>query len=505
MLNIKIHKKTGLSKRIFNSIRTRMIIIFVLSTVLMALTSLFILVTSGNLIDRMGEMFSANVSLKEFVAQMDEINVHITHYLATGYSDSQLSYYINRDALSNKAQTMYDPSAGIIGEDDLIFKDIAFMVDSYLKETDAAMNAKRFSIADEYIPRYAEANRIAGYIKKYADRLNLNKVGKNTKLYIGMAEDLRMINLFHIILLVSVIALNLLVISNMTFKITKPIIKLAGSAGDISRGNFYTDDIEAPSFDELSIMANAFNGMKHSLRDYIAALHDKADTESQLLEQQIENLKIQSLLADAQMRALQMQINPHFLFNTLNAGVQLAMLEGAGRTSDFLGDLADMFRYNIKSIDRKVKIKDEIDSVRAYGNLFHVRFGDTIQFQYNIDCSLLDIFVPPLIIQPLVENATIHGIGDMERGGVVTVSLEKGEGVSLIIIEDNGVGISKEKQKAVLSAPPVDSEKSGHTTGIGIYNVMQRLRLFFGINDVIEIQSQPGKGTRIILKIPYTQ
>jgi two-component system sensor histidine kinase YesM len=283
---------------------------------------------------------------------------------------------------------------------------------------------------------------------------------------------------------------------------TKPIIKLAHSAEEMSKGNFDADDVVVHSEDELSVMANAFNTMKHSIRKYINELHNKADTESMLLEQQIENLKIHSLLADAEMKALQMQINPHFLFNTLNAGVQLATLEGAERTSNFLDDIAKIFRYNVKSLDRKVKIKDEIDTVRAYSNLFHVRFGDIIRFDYNIDCSLLDIDVPPLIIQPLVENAAIHGIGEKELGGEIYISLERGEKSAYISVQDNGVGMSEDTVQKILGCHRFESEKSGHTTGIGLYNVVQRLRLFFDCEDVIAVESEPGKGTKVTLVIP---
>jgi two-component system sensor histidine kinase YesM len=136
------------------------------------------------------------------------------------------------------------------------------------------------------------------------------------------------------------------------------------------------------------------------------------------------------------------------------------------------------------------------------GDLFHVRFGDIIRFDFNIDCSLLDITVPPLIIQPLVENATIHGFENKETGGVVRVSLEQSGDGACIVVEDNGVGMSEETRRRILNLDPFESEKSGHTTGIGIDNVVQRLRLFFGVDDVVSIRSEIGKGTSIILKIP---
>lgn len=494
--------KRYLQKKFLRSIRTKMIAVFVMTTVLTGITTLFIIRTSENLIQKMDDMFSANVQIEEFVTCMDNVNSHLNNYLVTDDSDSVLNYHKQKDIFSAKAQSMFDESRGVYTEDDLIYKDILYMVESYLNEADAAVEARRMNDADEYIARYVEANRIMGYIKKYADRLNLSNLDVNTRQYLGMSDDLNMLLTTNIILIAAVIVLNLVVIFYVTYNLTSPIKKLAHSAEEMSKGNFDADDVEVFSQDEISVMAGAFNAMKHSIKEYINELHDKADTEAKLFEQQIENLEMQALLDDAELKALQMQINPHFLFNTLNAGMQLAMIEGADRTSGFLDDIAKIFRYNVKSLSRVVKIKEEIDMVRAYSNLFRIRFGDTIQFEYDIDCSLLDIEVPPLIIQPFVENATIHGFGNLEEGGVLKISLTRRNGSACIGIEDNGEGMSQKTIDKILSCHRFQSEKSGHTTGIGIYNVIQRLKLFFNVDDVIEINSKRGEGTSIYLKIP---
>jgi CHASE3 domain sensor protein len=374
--------------RMFNSIKSRIIAVFVLTMILASAMSIFILGLSSNIIEKMDDMFAANVEIEKFLGDMYNVNTNLTNYLVTSDSDSLLNYYKYKDIFSEKARSMFYELRGIYSQNDLIYKDIAYMVDSYFSETEAAVKAKRTDNADEYIARYAEANKITGYIRTYTDRLNLSILNINTTQYLGMSENLNKLRTANLVLIISVILLNVLVIFYLTYNMTKPIIKLAHSAEEMSKGNFDADDVEVHSQDELSIMANAFNAMKHSIRNYISELHNKADTESQLLEQQIENLRMQSLLVDAEMKALQMQINPHFLFNTLNAGVQLAMIEGADRTSDFLDNMAKIFRYNVKSLDRKVKLKDEIDTVRAYEDLFFVRFGDIMKFEYSIDHSI---------------------------------------------------------------------------------------------------------------------
>ena len=488
--------------RIFNSIKTKIIVIFVLTMFLTSASGIFILGLSSNIIEKMDDMFAGNVEIDKFLNDLYDVNTNLTNYLVTSDSDSLINYYRYKDIFSEKTKSMFSEIHGIYSQNDLIYKDIAYMVDSYFNEAEAAVEAKRTDNADNYIARYTEANRITGYIRTYTDRLNLNILNTNTTQYLGMSENLNKLRTANLVLIVSVILLNVLVISYLTYNMTKPIIKLAHSAEEMSKGNFDTDDVEVYSQDELSIMANAFNAMKQSIRNYISELQSKADTESQLLEQQIENLRIQSLLVDAEMKALQMQINPHFLFNTLNAGVQLAMIEGADRTSTFLDNMSMIFRYNVKSLDRKVRIRDEIDTIKAYEDLFIVRFGDIMRFEYNIDQSLLDIDVPPLIIQPLVENATIHGIGNMERGGIINISISKDDTVIRICVQDNGAGMSEETRQKVLDCQRFENDVSGNMTGIGIYNVVQRLKLFFRCEDVIEVESAQGKGTKVILKIP---
>ena len=177
-------------------------------------------------------------------------------------------------------------------------------------------------------------------------------------------------------------------------------------------------------------------------------------------------------------------------------------MEGADRTSAFLDSMAKILRYNVKSLDRIVRIEDEIDTIKAYEDLFMVRFGDAIRFEYDIDPDLLDIKVPPLIIQPLVENATIHGIGHLESGGVIKISLEKRGDAVRIGVEDNGAGMDEETRQKILKCQSPDCNETGHTTGIGIYNVVQRLRLFFSCEDVVDVESAPGRGTKVVLKIP---
>ncbi len=491
-----------LRKKLFGSIKTKMLSTFLVTSFLTSMTAIFILIVLNQLTANMNDMFSDNIEIKEFLTTMQEVDSNLTKYLVTDDSDSVLNYFKAKDLLLEQATNMYDETLGIYSEDALIYKDIFHMVESYIEETDAAVKGRQLDDADEYIERYGEADKIAIYIKSFADKVNLSHLDENTQQYSGMSKDLNKLLITNIILIASVISINVILILYLTYNITKPVIKLAQSAEEIAKGNFETEDVEVFSDDEISIMGNAFNAMKHSIKDYIYELHDKSETESKLMEQQIENLKMQYLLDDAELKALQAQINPHFLFNTLNAGMQLAMMEDANKTSEFLDDLAKIFRYNVRNVDRVVRIKDEIEMITSYANLFKVRFGNHIEFYYDIDESLLEYNVPPLIIQPLLENATIHGIGDKEEGGSITTTIKKHGDRINISVHDDGVGIDEETRKLILQCSEFEDTNSWHTTGIGISNVIQRLNLFFSIDNVIDIESAAEKGTTVTLKIP---
>ncbi|GMQ65089.1 sensor histidine kinase [Vallitalea maricola] len=287
---------------------------------------------------------------------------------------------------------------------------------------------------------------------------------------------------------------------------TEPIIKLSHNAEEIAKGNFDIDEVIVSTEDEIKVMAVAFNKMKSNIKEYIKKLRNTAEMEAKLMDQELQNLKMKNLLDNAELQALQSQINPHFLFNTLNAGVQLAMMEGADTTSSFLENMSALFRYNIKKLDNPVTLKEEIENIKSYSELLKVRFGDFIQFEFSVDNSISQIFMPPLILQPLVENACIHGIGDLEEGGIVRIVTRKEKEYGQIIIEDNGVGMKKDDIEKVLKVTSeskiLQKAKKGHTTGIGLGNVIHRLHLYFGKEDVIKIISEKGMGTKIVINLP---
>ncbi len=337
--------------------------------------------------------------------------------------------------------------------------------------------------------------------------MNLARFSQNTGQFINLSANINNLVTANIILIIAVVVLNIFIIFYIAYSMTRPIIKLAEAAEEISNGNFDTDDVIVSSNEnELKVMATTFNTMKHSIREHIEDLHDMAETESQLMDEQMRNLQMKSLLDNAELKSLQSQINPHFLFNTLNAGVQLAIMEDADRTAAFMEDVAKIFRYNVQSLNRVVTLGEELTILRSYGNMFEVRYGDRINIVYDIDESCLGAKVPPLIIQPLVENAAIHGLGEKEEGGTITITMETVDEMIFVSVTDDGIGMGQDTINKIMDdeiKTGNSNRKIGHTTGIGTQNVIHRLRLFFKRDDVIKIESIPGKMTKITLMLPY--
>ena len=207
----------------------------------------------------------------------------------------------------------------------------------------------------------------------------------------------------------------------------------------------------------------------------------------------------------AELLALHSQINPHFLFNTLNAGEQLARMEGADKTTEFIENMADFFRYNIKKIDNDASIAEEIALVDKYVYILNVRFTGEIHYSKDIDEEVTEVRVPSMILQPIVENAVNYGIRDIDWEGHIDLKVYKQNSDVMLSIKDNGVGMSKDKIDRILSGEAVGEVDADHaaSNGIGLGNVIERLQIFTGKQDVMEIFSEgENKGTEFVIKVP---
>ncbi|WP_163528376.1 sensor histidine kinase [Halobacillus ihumii] len=217
---------------------------------------------------------------------------------------------------------------------------------------------------------------------------------------------------------------------------------------------------------------------------------------SALLGQQLEIAeaeKAQELARAAEVKALQAQVNPHFLFNSLNVIVSLTRSE-PDQARALLIALSKFFRQNLESTTRTwTSLKEELQHVKSYLTIEETRFVDKLHVRYEVEDRALGVKIAPLTLQPLVENCIKHGIKDQEEDCEITIQIKHvTEGVHISVI-DNGSGILPERLKA-LGGEEVESEEG---TGLGLYNVNKRLKHMHGSQSALHISSEPGKGTEI--------
>ena len=229
---------------------------------------------------------------------------------------------------------------------------------------------------------------------------------------------------------------------------------------------------------------------------------ESMEKEQQMMEKE---LLMKNHLKEAQLKYLQSQINPHFLFNSLNAGVQLAMLEDAEKTCIFVEKMADFFRYNVKKGLEDASLGEELTAVENYIYILNVRFAGDIHFTKKVDESIMECRVPSMILQPLVENAVNHGIRNIDWEGKILLEITGLEDNILIRVKDNGKGMSEERIREVLDGCMEDTGEQSDSTGVGMNNVISRLELYYDKKNLVEINS-PGEnmGTEIILTLPRT-
>ena len=284
--------------------------------------------------------------------------------------------------------------------------------------------------------------------------------------------------------------------------ITEPLKLLAATANEVAQGNFEVQQLPVEHMDEVGIVTGAFNQMVTSIRTYIEQLRETMERENQLKEREF---LMQNHLKDAQLKYLQAQINPHFLFNTLNAGAQLAMMEDAEKTQQFLLNVSEFFRYNVRKDDTPVTLGEEIRLVDNYVYILNVRFSGEILFEKDVDESLYHIPVPGMILQPLVENAVNYGIRNIDWKGRIELTVCKKNDRISISVWDNGAGMTKERIEQVLSGELPEETSASDSNGVGVRNVIERLKLFFDDQAQMDIYSEGlNMGTEFVITIPFT-
>ena len=212
----------------------------------------------------------------------------------------------------------------------------------------------------------------------------------------------------------------------------------------------------------------------------------------------MEVYQVQAQKRNVELRVLQSQINPHFLYNTLDTIQWKALEYKAFDVADMINSLSIFFRISLSDGKEFITIDDEIEHVRNYLEIQETRYKDKISYKINLDDSVPQYLVPKMIIQPLVENSIYHGLKLKKQKGNININVFSKDDCIIIEVIDNGLGMDLEKL-ATTRKNLYESIESEH---YGLYNINERLKLTFKDKYSIDIDSEFGKGTRVSLKIP---
>ena len=288
----------------------------------------------------------------------------------------------------------------------------------------------------------------------------------------------------YVLVALGLIAVALVISSEIARNITFPIQKLRDSMKRVQKGDFSAAEIEVYSDNEIGSLTRSFNVMTHKIQDLMA----------QNIQEQEQKRKIE-------LKALQSQINPHFLYNTLDSIIWMAEGKKNEEVVLMTASLARLLRQSISIENELVTIGQEVEYVRSYLTIQKMRYKDKLEFEINVDPRITHAQIIRLVLQPIVENAIYHGLKYKESKGMLKVQgYELGERI-IIDITDDGVGMDEETLKHIYDKHKVNY----HSNGVGVYNVQQRLVLYYGKEYGIIYHSEKGKGTTATVVIPKKQ
>lgn len=482
------------------SIRRKLFVFIPLIVVLINSVSFFIF-QSGKTVQQSYNLMMERILLYKQVAQGTEENL------------SALSSYLieptaaNREAVTERRVKLEQLHALLTASrndlNPLELSNYTHLLETFIEQETSVIQSLEGGTLSSYASLYEQAEKTAGFIQQEGQHLVDLELTHYQPYYQSILEHTNHINSLGFAIFVAGTLLSILFAIWLSQSITEPIGRLVQTAKQISRGNLHVEPPASQAQDEIGILTGTFRHMLHNLKELIA--RDK------------ERLEMDRLVKELEIKALQSQINPHFLFNTLNSLSKLALIEGADRTSDLIVSVSNLLRYNLRKLDQPVTLRDEVEHAREYFTIQGSRFRDRVRFVTEIEETALHQLIPSLTLQPLIENAFIHGIEDMEAGAEIALRIwiDSEERRVIVRVEDNGVGMPEETRLALMRPKdePVKSDGSRigemaavkkTSTGLGTHNVFKRLRLFYGSEDVVSIlgNTRQGRGTVVELRLP---
>lgn len=350
----------------------------------------------------------------------------------------------------------------------------------------------------DFVERLYRVYKMQEYLQTYARRLVQVTLKEGNDSYQEKVPVFY--NMPYLILAISAVFMGFVMFLTkiLSNALVSPAVLLAQCARKIAKNDFTGEDPSVENRDEMGELVRAFNKMKRSTKGYIDTLKENHRMSELLHREEIERVEMEKQLSGARLELLKSQINPHFLFNTLNMIACMAKLEEAVTTERMISSMGSLFRYNLKTSEQIVTLARELKVVQDYMYIQQMRFGSRILYSCDLKVDAEQAMIPAFTLQPVVENAMVHGLSKKEQGGRVHVRIWEQGNRLVISVADTGFGMSEERLAEVTEAM---KERRTSRIGIGLGNIYKRIHMMYKQGE-FRIASIEGRGTVIQMFIP---
>lgn len=350
----------------------------------------------------------------------------------------------------------------------------------------------------DFVERLYRVYKMQEYLQTYARRLVQVTLKEGNDSYQEKVPVFY--NMPYLILAISAVFMGFVMFLTkiLSNALVSPAVLLAQCARKIAKNDFTGEDPSVENRDEMGELVWAFNKMKRSTKGYIDTLKENHRMSELLHREEIERVEMEKQLSGTRLELLKSQINPHFLFNTLNMIACMAKLEEAVTTERMISSMGSLFRYNLKTSEQIVTLARELKVVQDYMYIQQMRFGSRILYSCDLKVDAEQAMIPAFTLQPVVENAMVHGLSKKEQGGRVHVRIWEQGNRLVISVADTGLGMSEERLAEVTEAM---KERRTSRIGIGLGNIYKRIHMMYKQGE-FRIASIEGRGTVIQMFIP---
>jgi signal transduction histidine kinase len=486
-----------MKKNIANSFRVQLVFGVFGVFLILILSTAYILFSTIKMQEITDNSFQRERFIKSLQEALLDYQKPLLEYLSTRSSNALAQHLVESQKLRNAIPegTTIPRTQSALRE-----KEVYSLIRSYLDLADVAVEQKRGRNISGYARLYDEMSDLLDYINSEIESISTERFRDQLDTYAMFIASSRNLQFWNLVFIVFISLFSMMLLLRTVEKMTGPMTLLSSMATELSGGNFGIEDIKMSSIYEIDHVVEAFNRMKTEIHRYIEEMRHQENIKQEYMRERVRNFKMEALVRRMEIYTLQAQMNPHFLFNTLNTGMQLAIVEGADRTGEYMEYLSRLLRHNISNKDTIVPLRHEIEGLNYYFYILKVRFPKNLDLTLDYAEELLDkCRVPGSILQPLVENSVIHAFKNKTDQCSIIVRAEKCGRYLTLSVNDNGCGISADRVVKLLNPQTTDETAS---SVMGLENVIHRL-LFFYPDDpaVIKIDTVLDQGTSIIIRI----